>query len=196
MNEEPKFLETQLKRRDFLTKSALLGGSVVVGTQTPWLIDSLGGNGRREIKPNAEYTLARPENIIYSVCQQCNTQSGIQTGADPYRIVRVLKRDGPRGSMRWKSIPFDEALEEIINGGDLFGEGPVTGLSDIWALRDHDVAKAMAKDVQTILDEKETEKKKELVEKFKADHADHLDALIDPDHPDLGPKNNQFAFVL
>jgi hypothetical protein len=25
--------------------------------------------------------------------------------------------------------------------------------------------------------------------------ADHLDTLIDPDHPDLGPKNNQFTFV-
>src|SRR4030067_32006 len=78
MNEEPKFLETQLKRRDFLTKSALLGGSVVVGTQTPWLVDLLGGPAKREIEPNAEYTLARPENIIYSVCQQCNTQCGIK----------------------------------------------------------------------------------------------------------------------
>src|SRR3972149_4294403 len=243
MNEEPKFLETQLKRRDFLTKSALLGGSVVVGTQTPWLVDILGDSPTREIKPTVEYSLAKPENIIYSVCQQCNTQCGIkiklqdgvavkvdgnplspwnlqphlpyesspfdlatvdgsicpkgqaglQTGADPYRIVRVLKRDGPRGSMRWKSIPFDEALEEIVNGGDLFGEGPVTGLKDIWALRDKDVAKAMAKDVESILNEKK--KKTELVEKFKADHADHLDVLIAPNPPDLGPKNNQFAFV-
>ncbi|HLA80115.1 MAG TPA: molybdopterin-dependent oxidoreductase, partial [Thermoleophilia bacterium] len=245
MNEEPKFLETQLKRRDFLTKSALLGGSVVVGTQTPWLVDILGNSPTREIKPTAEYTLARPENIIYSVCQQCNTQcgikiklqdgvavkvegnplspwnlqphlpyesspfdlatvdgsicpkgqAGIQTGADPYRIVRVLKRDGPRGSMRWKSIPFDQAIDEIVNGGDLFGEGPVTGLNDIWALRDQDVAKAMSKDVQSILDEKDKDEKAALVEQFKADHADYLDALIDPDHPDLGPKNNQFAFV-
>src|SRR3990170_386212 len=245
MSDNGGFLGKPLKRRDFVTTSALLGTGAIAATQFPWLIDSLGGNGKREIKPNVEYALAKPENIIYSVCQQCNTQcgikiklqdgvavkvegsplspwnlqphlpyesslfdlatvdgsicpkgqAGIQTGADPYRIVRVLKRDGPRGSMRWRSIHFDEALDEIVNGGDLFGEGPVTGLKDIWALRDLDVAKAMAKDVQTILDEKEADKKKELVEKFKADHADHLDTLIDPDHPDLGPKNNQFAFV-
>ena len=31
------------------------------------------------------------------------------------------------------------------------------------------------------------------VEAFKAKHAAHLDMLIDPDHPDLGPKNNQFV---
>jgi len=230
MSDNGGFLGKPLKRRDFVTTSALLGTGALAATQFPWLIDSLGGNGRREIKPNVEYALAKPENIIYSVCQQCNTQcgikiklqdgvavkvegsplspwnlqphlpyesspfdlatvdgsicpkgqAGIQTGADPYRIVRVLKRAGPRGSMRWKSIPFDEALDEIVNGGDLFGEGPVTGLKDIWALRDHDVAKAMAKDVQAILDEKEADKKKELVEKFKVDHADHLDTLIDP----------------
>ena len=32
------------------------------------------------------------------------------------------------------------------------------------------------------------------LEEFKAKHADNLDYLIDPDHPDLGPKNNQFCF--
>jgi anaerobic selenocysteine-containing dehydrogenase len=33
------------------------------------------------------------------------------------------------------------------------------------------------------------------VAQFKRGHADHLDFLIDPDHPDLGPKNNQFVFL-
>ena len=32
------------------------------------------------------------------------------------------------------------------------------------------------------------------LEAFKAKHADNLKYLIDPDHPDLGPKNNQFVF--
>src|SRR3990170_5363847 len=67
-----------LNRRDFIKTSALLGTGAVAATQFPWLIDSFGSNGRREIKPTAEYTLARPENIIYSVCQQCNTQCGIK----------------------------------------------------------------------------------------------------------------------
>ena len=32
------------------------------------------------------------------------------------------------------------------------------------------------------------------VAEFKVRHASHLDKLIDPDHPDFGPKNNQFVY--
>ena len=63
------------------------------------------------------------------------------------------------------------------------------------ALRDAKVAKAMSADVDAIWKEKDKAKKAALVRAFKDKHAAHLQALIDPDHPDLGPKNNQFAFV-
>ena len=63
-------------------------------------------------------------------------QAGIQALYDPYRLVKVLKRAGKRGENKWKTIPFDEALKEIVEGGDLFGEGRVDGLKDICALRD------------------------------------------------------------
>ncbi len=46
-----------------------------------------------------------------------------------------LKRAGPRGSGKWKRISWDQAIDEIINGGDLFGEGQVDGLA---AIRDLD----------------------------------------------------------
>lgn len=51
------------------------------------------------------------------------------------RITRCLKRVGPRGSHQWQSIPFEQLLDEIVEGGDLFGEGAVEGLR---ALYDHD----------------------------------------------------------
>jgi tetrathionate reductase subunit A len=35
----------------------------------------------------------------------------------------VLKREGPRGSGKWRTIEFDKAIREIVEGGDLFGEG-------------------------------------------------------------------------
>ncbi|MFW6097357.1 MAG: molybdopterin-dependent oxidoreductase, partial [Chloroflexota bacterium] len=92
-------------------------------------------------------------------------------------------------------IPFDQAIDEIVEGGDLFGEGHVEGFRDLYALSDPDVAKQMSDAVKEIWDEKDPEAKEALVEQFKSTFADHLDALIDPDHPDLGPKNNQFAFV-
>ena len=122
-------------------------------------------------------------------------QAGIQTAYDPYRIVRVLKRAGKRGEGKWQSIPFDQAIAEIVEGGLLFqdvaGEENrhVAGLKDICALRDPAAAKALAADAAKVA------KGKMRLDEFKAKYAEHLDKLIDPDHPDLGPKNNQLVFA-
>jgi tetrathionate reductase subunit A len=239
MSDKREFMGTGLDRRAFIKTSALLGTGAVAATQFPWLIDTFGGNGRRETKPTAEYTLAKAENTIYSVCLNCHTactfagkiqdgvlvklngnpyspmnllphvpedttpaeaatidsklcskgQAGVQILYDPYRVRKVLKRAGPRGSGKWQSIDFDLAIDEIVNGGDLFGEGKVDGLKDIFVLSDADLSKEMAADVEAI------EKGEMTVAEFKAKHAANLDVLIDPDHPDLGPKNNQFVFM-
>jgi anaerobic selenocysteine-containing dehydrogenase len=124
-------------------------------------------------------------------------QAGIQTAYDPYRIVSVLKRKPgtKRGEGQWETIPFEQAIEEVVEGGDLFGEGNVEGLRAVRALTDPEVAAEMKAAVDAIWNEKDAEKKKELVKEFQAEFKDHLDALIDPEHPDLGPKNNQFMFV-
>lgn len=124
-------------------------------------------------------------------------QAGLQTAYDPYRIMSVLKRrpGTRRGAGEWITIPFDRAIDELVKGGDLFGEGPVEGFSSVYALRDAKVAKAMGEEVARILDEKDRDRKRALVEQFRATFKDHLGALIDPAHPDLGPKNNQFVFV-
>lgn len=238
-DEKRDFLGSSLDRRQFVKTTALLGTGAIAATQFPWLIDSIGSSGRREIKPTSEYALAKAENTIYSVCLNCHTsctfqgkiqdgvlvkingnpyspmnllphipqdtplaeaatidsklcskgQAGIQTLYDPYRVRRVLKRVGPRGSGKWESIDFDQAIDEIVNGGDLFSEGQVDGLKDIFVLSDADVSAEMAADVEAIEDGEMT------VAEFKTKHAANLDVLIDPDHPDLGPKNNQFVFM-
>ena len=54
--------------------------------------------------------------------------SGIQTLYDPFRIARPLRRDGARGSGKWKAVSWSQAISEITNGGNLFGEGNVPGL--------------------------------------------------------------------
>jgi tetrathionate reductase subunit A len=128
-------------------------------------------------------------------------QSGLQTTYDPYRLRKVLKRAGQRGENRWVTIPFEQAIAEIVDGGRLFADVPgeeareIEGLRSLLALRDAEVAAAMAADVQGIWDEKDTDAKRQLVEQFKATHADHLDVLIDPDHPDLGPRNNHLVLA-
>ncbi|MDE3095973.1 MAG: molybdopterin-dependent oxidoreductase [Chloroflexota bacterium] len=236
--------DTGLTRRDFVKAGAFLGGVSVLASQVPWLMRAgRDGGGLRYLRPTEVYPLAQPENIIYSVCLQCNTQctikakqtqgiavkldgnpyspfnllpqidyatppadaarvdgkvcpkgqSGVQSQYDPYRIRKVLKRAGPRGSGKWKTIPFDQAVAEIVSGGKLFSDigedRQVMGLKDVFVLRDAAVAKAMSADVAEIQSGKMT------VAAFKTKHRDHLDVLIDPDHPDLGPKNNQFVFM-
>ncbi len=123
-------------------------------------------------------------------------QSGLQSVYDPYRLVSVIKRKPgtPRGGGEWVTIPFEKAIEEIVEGGDLFGEGHVPGLRESYALTDPAVAKAMAEAVKAIQSEKDPDAKRAKIAQFKETFADHLDTLIDPDHPDLGPKNNQVVF--
>jgi len=127
-------------------------------------------------------------------------QAGLQTAYDPYRIVRVLKRAGRRGENKWVTIPFSQAVSEIVNGGRLFknvkGEArrQVPGLKKLWALRDKTLAADMAAAVETIR-KTPADQRPAAVAAFKEQFADHLDVLIDPDHPDFGPKNNQLVFA-
>lgn len=54
--------------------------------------------------------------------------SGIQTLYDPFRVAKPLKRVGPRGSGKWQALSWEQAVAEIVHGGDLFGEGAIAGL--------------------------------------------------------------------
>ncbi len=127
-------------------------------------------------------------------------QASHQGAYDPYRIRRVLKRAGKRGENKWKTISFDQAVDEIVNGGTLFADVPgeeqrvVTGMRELYALRDPAIFGLMSTDVAAI------RKKTMTVADFKAkwsnyNGVDYLPTLIDPDHPDFGPKNNQFVYM-
>ncbi len=247
---EPQDKKTS-SRRDFLAGGALLGAGLLVSPGSA----SAAAEGKQDSavlnskRPDAPYELVKPENMIHTVCLQCNTgcgirckhqdgiitkvdgnpynpwtllphlayetpiddaaaiegsicpkgQAGLQTAYDPYRIRKVLKRAGKRGENKWTAIPFEQAVKEICEGGKLFANVPgeenrqVEGLKTIAVLKDPALSKAMADDVKHLLKEKDKEKKKELIEAFKKEYADHLDKLIDPNHPDLGPKNNQIV---
>jgi anaerobic selenocysteine-containing dehydrogenase len=121
-------------------------------------------------------------------------QAGIQILYDPYRIRKVLKRTGKRGAGQWKSIPFDQAIREIVDGGRLFADVPgeegreVEGLDAICSLRDPELMSRMRADAALITRGEVT------VDEFKNKYREHLQHLIDAEHPDLGPRNNQLVF--
>lgn len=243
--------DKKTSRRAFLAGGALLGAGLLASHPQA----SAGGDVKKagavmiSDRPDRPYELAKPENMIHTVCLQCNTgcgircklqegiitkvdgnpynpwtllphldydtpledaaavdgsicpkgQAGLQTAYDPYRIRKVLKRAGKRGENRWATISFEQAVKEIADGGKLFAHVPgeenrhVEGLKDLAVLTDPEVSKAMADDVSRILREKDKAKKRDLVDSFKKKYAEHLNKMIDPDHPDLGPKNNQIV---
>ncbi len=139
--------------------------------------------------PNLPYDTSPFEAARYEgkVCPK--GQAGIPVLYDPYRVRKVLKRAGKRGENKWVTISWEQFINEVVDGGDLFGEGPVPGLKDVFKLRDPELAKEMAADA------KKVGKGEMSVDEFQRKYADHLDVLIDPNHPDLGPVNNQFVFL-
>ena len=134
-------------------------------------------------------SLAKAANVDGKLCPK--GQASVQVLYDPYRLRKVLKRKPgtKRGEGKWITIEWDQFIEEVVNGGDLFGEGPVPGLKDVYKLRDPELSKVLAADAAAVA------KGEMSIEEFKAKHKEHLDVLIDPDHPDLGPVNNQFVFM-
>ncbi|MCU0896853.1 MAG: molybdopterin-dependent oxidoreductase [Burkholderiales bacterium] len=46
--------------------------------------------------------------------------SAAHVAHDPYRILKPLKRKGPRGSDQWEVISWQQLIDEVVEGGQLF----------------------------------------------------------------------------
>ena len=229
-----------MDRRYFLKCSAFLGGSLAASHFLVRYVEAAAGANVdwAALAVGDAYSQYLPENQIYSVCQQCNTQCGIKVkfvdgvvakiDGNPYspwtmtprsptrppsarrppsRVpsaprVRPASRPSmtPTGSSRCLNGPASGAKTSgrpspstrpsarSSTAATCSAKGKVEGLKDICVLRDPKIAKELAEDAAQVAD-----KKMDLAA-FKAKHAANLKYLIDPDHPDLGPKNNQFVF--
>ncbi len=93
----------------------------------------IGGNPYHPISSGAPLSIDTPiekaSQVGASIC--AIGSSGIQTLYDPFRVARPLKRIGPRGSGKWKAVSWSEAISEILGGGNLFGEGAISGLTEL-----------------------------------------------------------------
>lgn len=49
----------------------------------------------------------------------------------PQRILEPMKRVGKRGEGQWQRISFEQLITEVVEGGNLFGEGHIDGLRAI-----------------------------------------------------------------
>lgn len=87
----------------------------------------------------------------------------------PHRVLSPLKRVGPRGSGKWETISFEQLLEEICEGGDLFGEGHVDGLRairDVDTLIDPDNPEYGPKSNQLLMTDSANEGRTPLINRF------------------------------
>ena len=101
-------------------------------------------------------------------------QAGIQTVHDAKRITAPMKRVGERGSGKWQTITWEQALDEVLNGSDL----GTPGLREWWAFAPQD----------QVMGDWEKVKAGDLTqEEFTATWGE---TLIDPEMPELGPKAN------
>ena len=99
------------------------------------VLTKIGGNPYHPISKEDplpfDTPLSNAAKVGASVCAVGS--SGIQTLYDPFRILKPLKRIGPRGSKKWKAISWEQVIKEITEGGNLFGDGNVKGFRNLKA---------------------------------------------------------------
>jgi len=107
-------------------------------------------------------------------------QAGIQTAYDAYRIQKPLKRVGKRGSGVWKTISWEQAYKEILEGSN---DLDTPGLKEIWAY---------VPEAQVMADWEKVKKQEMTKAEF---DSKYNKILIDTNHPDFGPKSNQIVVM-
>ena len=126
-------IETMLGVNSKYTVCALCSGNCGISCRiAQGVLVKIGGNPYHPISKGDPLTFETPldkaSKVGASVC--AIGSSGVQTLYDPFRILKPLKRFGPRGSRKWQAISWQQALKEIGDGGNLFGEGNVDGLKN------------------------------------------------------------------
>ena len=79
------------------------------------------------------YAMLGGENGLEGRATSCARGSAmLEQQNNPHRVLQPLKRVGPRGSGKWETISFEQLVQEVCEGGDLFGEGQVDGMRAIF----------------------------------------------------------------
>ncbi|MBI3694347.1 MAG: molybdopterin-dependent oxidoreductase [Acidobacteria bacterium] len=96
------------------------------------ILTKIGGNPYHPTNMEADEIVpyaTDPDTVRGAYGRLCpKGQAGVEILYNPFRVRQPLKRVGPRGSGQWRAIEWDQALTEIVEGGNLFGEGQVDGL--------------------------------------------------------------------
>ncbi|MBZ0155321.1 MAG: molybdopterin-dependent oxidoreductase [Alphaproteobacteria bacterium] len=103
-------------------QAKVVNGELVRLTGNPYHPNTYDYTAKGDIVEESDLDAGNGGKDVGSLCPK--GQAGIFALYSPFRLQHPLKRVGPRGSGKWKSISWEQAIKEICHGGYLFKNVP------------------------------------------------------------------------
>jgi anaerobic selenocysteine-containing dehydrogenase len=103
-------------------QAKVVGGELVRLTGNPYHPNTYDYSAKGDMVEESDLDAGPAGNDVGSLCAK--GQAGVFSLYSPFRLQHPLKRVGPRGSGKWKTISWDQAIKEICHGGHLFKNVP------------------------------------------------------------------------
>jgi len=116
-------------------QAKIVKGELVRLTGNPYHPNTYDYTAKGDIVEESDLDAGPNGKDVGTLCPKGN--AGVYALYSPFRLQHPLKRVGPRGSEKWKTIPWEQAIKEICNGGHLLKDVPgeakryVEGLNSI-----------------------------------------------------------------
>ena len=116
-------------------QAKIRGGELIGLSGNPYHPNSYDYAAKGDIAVEGDLDAGPAGKDVGSLCPKGS--AGVYALYNPARLTHPLKRVGPRGSGQWKAVSWEQAYDEIVNGGFLFKDVPgeetrqVAGLKEI-----------------------------------------------------------------
>ncbi len=99
-------------------QAKIVKGELVRLTGNPYHPNTYDYTAKGDIVEESDLDAGPNGKDVGTLCPKGN--AGVYALYSPFRLQHPLKRVGPRGSEKWKTISWQQAIKEICNGGYLF----------------------------------------------------------------------------
>lgn len=103
-------------------QAKIVNGELARLTGNPYHPNTYDYTAKGDIVEESDLDAGPNGKDVGSLCPK--GQAGVYSLYSPFRLQHPLKRVGPRGSGKWKTISWDQAIKEICDGGYLFKNVP------------------------------------------------------------------------
>jgi anaerobic selenocysteine-containing dehydrogenase len=103
-------------------QAAVVNGELVRLTGNPYHPNTYDYTAKGDLVEETDLDAGPTGKDVGTLCAK--GQAGTYALYSPFRLQHPLKRVGPRGAGKWKTISWDQAIKEICHGGYLFNNVP------------------------------------------------------------------------